>query len=37
MITLNAHLTETIDLWSSGLFDENTRSEIESLKITPKN
>ena len=36
MITLNAHLTETIDLWSSGLFDENTRSEIESLKNSPE-
>ena len=32
MITLNDQLTETIDLWSSELFDENTRSEIEGLK-----
>lgn len=36
MIKLNAHLTQTIDLWSSGLFDENTRSEIESLKNSPE-
>ena len=36
MITLNAQLTETIDLWSSELFDENTRSEIECLKNNPE-
>ncbi len=36
MITLNAQLTETIDLWSSELFDENTRSEIEGLKNNPE-
>lgn len=36
MITLNAKLTETIDLWSSELFDENTRSEIEGLKNNPE-
>ena len=36
MITLNDQLTETIDLWSSELFDENTRSEIEGLKNNPE-
>ena len=36
MTTLNAKLTETIDLWSSELFDENTRSEIEGLKKNPE-
>jgi len=36
MTTLNAKLTETIDLWSSELFDENTRSEIEGLKNNPE-
>ena len=36
MITLNAQLTENIELWSSELFDENTRSEIERLKNNPE-
>ena len=36
MTALNPQLTETIKLWSSELFDEHTRSEIERLKNNPE-
>ena len=32
MTTLNPQVTKNVDHWSSKLFDENTRSEIQSLK-----
>ena len=32
MTTLSPQVTKNVDHWSSELFDENTRSEIQSLK-----
>ena len=36
MTTLNPQVTKNVDHWSSELFDENTRSEIQSLKNNPE-
>jgi len=36
MTTLSPQVTKNVDHWSSELFDENTRSEIQSLKNNPE-
>ncbi len=36
MTTLSPQVTKNVDHWSSELFDENTRSEIEGLKNNPE-
>ena len=36
MTTLSPQVTKNVDHWSSELFDENTRSEIQSLKNKPE-